>query len=297
MMARFRFIIILLIASAIPMSSQADDPALGSSLNVEALKRAERLLELQLDAATSIVKMASNRTREIDTELLETLQSSIAESNASLENIYGESFSNLRGLETGSSTPEAQHLINSILAKVDELKAINTTLELVKIRGHTALTTIISPDHSPVNLPVKKGEISSPLTAQECKSDNQSLELLKKTYLIICYNKGWKIPLWVGYELTKSQIEGNVRRTNDFRPDPALDDQFTAKLKDYKGSDFDRGHMAPAAAFKADQVGMSGTFLLSNIAPQTPALNRIAWRKLEAEVRTLVHDRNRKLNT
>lgn len=152
------------------------------------------------------------------------------------------------------------------------------------------MTTNISPDHSPVNLPVKKGEISSPLTAQECKSDNQSLELLKKTYLIICYNKEWKIPLWVGYELTKPQIEGNVRRTNDFRPDPALNDQFTANLKDYKGSGFDRGHMAPAAAFKADQVGMSGTFLLSNIAPQTPALNRIAWRQLEAEVRTLVHD-------
>jgi endonuclease G len=36
---------------------------------------------------------------------------------------------------------------------------------------------------------------------------------------------------------------------------------------------------------------MSETFLLSNMAPQRPRLNRVTWEHLEAQVRSLVRDR------
>jgi len=45
--------------------------------------------------------------------------------------------------------------------------------------------------------------------------------------------------------------------------------------------------MAPAAAFKRSETAMSETFLMSNMTPQRPSLNRRIWRQLEDQVRTL----------
>jgi endonuclease G len=49
--------------------------------------------------------------------------------------------------------------------------------------------------------------------------------------------------------------------------------------------------MAPAADFKRDTAAMSETFLLSNMAPQRPRLNREIWAHLEDQVRSLVQER------
>lgn len=50
--------------------------------------------------------------------------------------------------------------------------------------------------------------------------------------------------------------------------DRELSPRFRAKLTDYRGSGFDRGHMAPASNHKESQEGMNQTFQLSNISPQ-----------------------------
>jgi endonuclease G len=64
-----------------------------------------------------------------------------------------------------------------------------------------------------------------------------------------------------------------------------------AELKDYENSGYDRGHMAPAADFERSKNAMSTTFLLSNMVPQRPNLNRIRWKQLETVVRKLAKDR------
>lgn len=51
---------------------------------------------------------------------------------------------------------------------------------------------------------------------------------------------------------------------------------------DYSRSGYDRGHMCPALDRSADLRKMRSTFVLSNIAPQVPALNRGAWKKTES---------------
>ena len=58
-----------------------------------------------------------------------------------------------------------------------------------------------------------------------------------------------------------------------------------ADLNDYRGSGYDRGHLAPAADFKYSFTTMDNSFLLSNIAPQEPTFNQHAWNGLESATR------------
>ena len=113
-------------------------------------------------------------------------------------------------------------------------------------------------------------------------------ERLTKTHLEIRYSPDWEMPFWVGYRLDVEQLKGQTNRRGDFRIDPDLDAGPQAKGEDYRGSGFDRGHMAPPSDFRADRLSNSETFLMTNIAPQTPALNRTAWRRIEQEIRHIV---------
>jgi endonuclease G len=101
-----------------------------------------------------------------------------------------------------------------------------------------------------------------------------------------------KIPLWVQYELDTEDLQGAVDRTDDFRPDASVPFGFRAELIDYRGSDFDRGHMAPAADMKRSRTVMSESFLLSNMCPQVGiGFNRDVWADLESAVRGWVQQR------
>ena len=89
---------------------------------------------------------------------------------------------------------------------------------------------------------------------------------------------------WVAYSLTSSQVYGSVGRTNDFRSDPNVK-TGSASLPDYKGSGYDRGHLAPAGDMKSTYTAMSESFYMSNMSPQVPGFNREIWKKLEGTVR------------
>lgn len=112
--------------------------------------------------------------------------------------------------------------------------------------------------------------------------------LLCRLGYLLAHDAQHKLPNWVAYHVTREHIQmGNVPRSDDFRPDPDLDAGSRSELKDYKRSGFDRGHMAPAAAFKWSERTMSESFLLSNMAPQVGiGFNRHIWARLEANVRT-----------
>jgi endonuclease G len=112
--------------------------------------------------------------------------------------------------------------------------------------------------------------------------------VLVKQHFVILYDGRYKVPTWVTYHLTRDELQGTESRTNNFRPDTALPPDQRSELVDYRRSGYDRGHMAPAADFKRDQAAMSETFLLSNMAPQRPHLNRQIWAHLEDQVRALI---------
>jgi endonuclease G len=99
------------------------------------------------------------------------------------------------------------------------------------------------------------------------------------------YNEQYEQAAWVAYVLTRQEIEsGTIGRTDNFRPDTNIL-TGSATLADYRGSGFDRGHLAPAGDMQWDPEAMSESFLLSNMSPQVPAFNRGIWKKLETEVR------------
>lgn len=67
-----------------------------------------------------------------------------------------------------------------------------------------------------------------------------------------------------------------------------IDLNFRSHNSDYKGSGFDRGHLAAAGNHKSNQRCIEQTFYLSNMAPQVgPGFNRDSWNKLEKYVRKL----------
>jgi endonuclease G len=115
--------------------------------------------------------------------------------------------------------------------------------------------------------------------------------ILDKTYFVINHNNTWKIPYWVAYYTSSSNLLGTANRTDDFKPDPELPVGSRSELDDYRNSGYDRGHNAPAADFKRSREAMSATFLLSNMCPQTPQLNRQIWEKLESQVRDMVKEK------
>lgn len=99
-----------------------------------------------------------------------------------------------------------------------------------------------------------------------------------------------KVPLWVAEFVEKAQLTGNAKRRDKFAPDPQLKPGKRSELADYKRSGFDRGHQAPAGDQTTDQKLKDETFFLSNMAPQTGALNQQIWAALEDLTREWAKD-------
>jgi endonuclease G len=88
-----------------------------------------------------------------------------------------------------------------------------------------------------------------------------------------------KTPVFVAERLNHESVaNANEQRTNQFFPDARLRASERANLDDYKGSGFDRGHMAPAGDMTTAQA-MAQSFSLANMVPQAPEHNRGTWAK------------------
>ncbi len=103
-------------------------------------------------------------------------------------------------------------------------------------------------------------------------------------HYILSYNEDHEQADWVAYELTEEKVRGTARRVDRFREDPFVI-TGSAVPGDYRGSGFDRGHLAPAADMKITDRAMSESFYMSNMSPQTPSFNRGIWNRLEGMVR------------
>ena len=135
----------------------------------------------------------------------------------------------------------------------------------------------------------------APLFAQDHLKFGQpacSGPVLDKKFFIVCHDATRKIPVWVGYSLSKDDLaSANAKRKGlDFRADPDLAKGQRAEIADYKNTatvKYDKGHMAPAADFERSAEAIKATFVLSNAVPQKHGVNAGVWARLEAAVRAL----------
>ena len=105
-------------------------------------------------------------------------------------------------------------------------------------------------------------------------------QIIEHLAYTVSYNHDWNLPNWVAYELTNDEIFGDIKRTNNFAPDPLVHGDPVVTY-DYTHSGYDRGHMAPAADMKWSEQAMRESFYMTNICPQNQNLNRGDWNDLE----------------
>lgn len=97
------------------------------------------------------------------------------------------------------------------------------------------------------------------------------------------YSEVYEQPLWVEYKV-QCPNGGASRKGMDFYVDKKI---HTSDNKDYENNIWDKGHMAPAAAFNCTVEMLYTTFTYLNCALQDQYLNRGTWRLLEAHEREL----------
>lgn len=90
-----------------------------------------------------------------------------------------------------------------------------------------------------------------------------------------------KNPLWVGYRLDPYKGQNKLPRPGGFTKDKRTKAKIDPKI--YSKLGYDRGHLCPNSAIAAryGKQGQKETFLMSNICPQKPNLNRKVWERLE----------------
>lgn len=121
---------------------------------------------------------------------------------------------------------------------------------------------------------------------------NLNDQIIYHTSYTLSYNETHEQPNWVKYMVTKTDLENEVaKRKNNFKEDTLIP-TGSAQLEDYKGSGYDRGHLAPAATFVDSQKEMDESFYMSNMSPQDPSFNRGVWKKIETYERQMAIEKD-----
>ncbi|KAM4616976.1 endonuclease G, mitochondrial isoform 2-T2 [Polymixia lowei] len=152
--------------------------------------------------------------------------------------------------------------------------------------------------HVPV-IPVPSVEAAADLTVYQGSASPGSRAVMKYGFpslaniksresYITSYDPRTRTASWVIEQLNSASLTGTSdRKFCDFKEDDSIHVYHRATNADYKGSGFDRGHLAAAANHKWSQKAMDDTFYLSNVSPQNPHLNQNAWNNLEKLCRSL----------
>lgn len=112
----------------------------------------------------------------------------------------------------------------------------------------------------------------------------EDIVVIDKGEFKIGWSASLRHPAWVAYHVVRdAKFEDSGKRPS-FLVDKKV--PRTPKPDDYTRTGYDRGHMAPNHAILS-RYGIAEqrkTFMMSNIAPQSAALNRGVWRDLEHRI-------------
>lgn len=124
-------------------------------------------------------------------------------------------------------------------------------------------------------LPVKRGDKAAGDTA-----------LIDRGEFLVGWSPKLRHPEWCAYHVPP-QAKFEAGKRPDFKKDSRA--KGCPKANEYSRSGYDRGHMVPnyAIATRFGPKAQADTFYMSNISPQSPALNRGVWRNVEHRIADL----------
>ena len=112
------------------------------------------------------------------------------------------------------------------------------------------------------------------------------VRIIDRGEFLIGWSDTLRHPLWCAYHVAKECKFGDGKR-----PSFMLDKTVTKspRPEDYTHQGYDRGHMVPNHAIisRYGENARRKTFMMSNISPQTAALNRGVWRDVEHRIADL----------
>ncbi len=119
--------------------------------------------------------------------------------------------------------------------------------------------------------------------------------IVRKQYAL-SYNKNTNITNWVSYELNSKWYGDAPRYSGSFISDTSLPiDYLRVKHTDYTNTGFDRGHLVRSEERTDNDEDNKSTFLLTNVIPQRPDLNRGPWLNFEYYCEDLCKKQNKEL--
>ena len=110
------------------------------------------------------------------------------------------------------------------------------------------------------------------------KNDNYIIE---GSIFKVSYNEQYEQPNWIEYKVRNIKKNFDRKGRNFYN----VDSVFTSNNADYKNNIWDKGHLAPAAAFSDTKANLNATFSFLNCTLQHNNLNRYEWAQLERKVR------------
>ena len=116
--------------------------------------------------------------------------------------------------------------------------------------------------------------LSLPLHSQTLTIENDTI---KTDIFDVVYSEELEQPLWISYKVLCPMGTQSRSGLNFYTNDSIQ----TSDIDDYKDNVWDRGHLAPAAAFNCDRETLKKTFTYLNCVLQHEGLNRGPWRELE----------------
>ncbi|XP_048469722.1 endonuclease G, mitochondrial-like [Rhincodon typus] len=95
-------------------------------------------------------------------------------------------------------------------------------------------------------------------------------QLRSRESYVLAYDPRTRNASWVLEQLDAGRLKqkSSERGRCEFREDDSVHEYHRARNSDFKGSGFDRGHLAAAANHRHSQKCMDDTFYLSNVVPQ-----------------------------
>jgi len=111
-------------------------------------------------------------------------------------------------------------------------------------------------------------------------------QIIDNEFINICYDYKLKAAKSVAYHLDGDLMNNpNIDERPSFYVEKSIDKRYRISATDYTNSNYDKGHLAPDAAFDWSEESLNAVYTLANIIPQAPQVNRNMWSQVERYAR------------